>query len=321
MRVYSNAGQSKVTLAVPPLERQFEPADPLQISGVSHQKVIRDRESLVYDPLIEEKRRLAQSYENASVREIPYQTAKNLIQRYEWLGDMGCTDFSFGLYFGEHLAGVECFGRTAGTKVAGSVCGVKYAHMVKTLCRGACAHWADHSVESHGKTHTGAAASYLINRSCKLMAEKGFHIFVAYSDAEAKEIGTVYQASGWEYCGTTQSGSSLFVWPEKPVAKDSDFGTLKDGKLRDDRCIQHFIRVRSDRMEPYRVKCSRREMRERMIREGFLFIKSPPKRRYVGFYGNRNLVRELRAALKWETFPKPKRLRSHFPSACETAQV
>ena len=57
----------------------------------------------------------------------------------------------------------------------------------------------------------------------------------------------------------------------------------------------------------YRVKCSRRELRERMVREGFLFFKSPPKRRYVTFAGDKELVKELRAALRWEVLPYPKR--------------
>jgi hypothetical protein len=44
-----------------------------------------------------------------------------------------------------------------------------------------------------------------------------------------------------------------------------------------------------------------------MVEEGFLFVKSEPKRRYVGFYGDKETVATLRAALKWETFPYPKR--------------
>src|SRR5437868_4197316 len=103
--------------------------------GKAHQRLIRDQQALSADPLIAEKMVLAASFTDASVREIDYKTAKSLIQRYEWLGNMGTTDYSFGLYFGEHLAGVVCFGRTAGTKSAASVCGKEYAHVVKTLCR------------------------------------------------------------------------------------------------------------------------------------------------------------------------------------------
>lgn len=261
----------------------------------SHQRIIRERHALEPDPLLAEKLLLARSFDSASVREIPNTDAKRVIEKYEWLGNMGCTDYSFGLYFGEYLAGVECFGRTAGTKTAASVCGEQYEHMVKVLCRGACMHWAHpHS------------ASYLIPRACELMAEKGFHIFIAYSDAEAGEIGTVYQANEWLYCGTTKSASSSFIWSGKPKTDDPQWGTFKDGALRDERNIQHLTRVRGG-SGAYRVKCSRRELRERMVAEGFQFLKAPPKRRYVKFVGDEELVQELRAALQWEVLPYPTR--------------
>ena len=265
---------------------------------IAHQRIIRERHAHEPDPQLDEKLSLARSFESASVREITNASAKQVIKKYEWLGNMGCTDYSFGLYFGEHLAGVSCFGRTAGTKSAASVCGDKYAHSVKTLCRGACVHWAHpHS------------ASFLIPRACRLMAEKGFHIFVAYSDAEAGEIGTVYQATNWLYCGTTKSASSSFIWAGKTVKRDDEWGAFKDGQLRDERNIQGLTRIRkfADNSGAYRVKCSRRELRERMVEEGFLFFKSPPKRRYVTFAGDKRLLAELRAALQWDVLPYPKR--------------
>jgi hypothetical protein len=264
----------------------------------AHQRIIREHHATEKDPVLADKRFLARSFDSAAVREIPNAVAKEVIKKYEWLGNMGCTDYSFGLYFGEYLAGVSCFGRTAGTKTAASVCGEKYAPMVRTLCRGACVHWAHpHS------------ASFLIPRACDLMADKGIHIFVAYSDAEAGEIGTVYQGTNWLYCGTTKSASSSFIWPNKIVANDAEWGTLKDGQLRDERNIQHLTRMRNfnGQRGAYRVKGTRREFRERMVAEGFLFFKSPPKRRYVTFAGDDDLVQELRAALQWEVLPYPTR--------------
>ena len=259
----------------------------------AYQKLIRDLHAQEPDPLLPEKLRLARSLSNATVREISHKTAQEIILKYEWLGNMGCTDYSFGLYFGDYLAGAACFGRTAGTKVAGSVCGKQYAHMVRTLCRGACVHWAHpHS------------ASFLISHALRLMSEKGFHIFVAYSDSDAGEIGTVYQATNWLYCGT-KNGSSMFVWAKSP--KNERF---KDGKARDERNIHHFIRSRRFKgsgITPYTIKCTRREARAQMVRDGFLFYKSAPKGRYVTFVGERDLVRKLRTALTWDVLPYPKR--------------
>src|SRR5205823_2134615 len=160
---------------------------------------------------------------------------------------MGTTDYQFGLYFGEHLAGVVCFGRTAGTKTAASVCGEEYAHLVKVLNRGACVHWAHPN-----------SASFMISHACRLMTEKGYHIFVAYSDAEAGEVGTVYQASNWLYAGTTKQGSSGFVWTGKPIANDEKWGTFKDGKIHDERNIQHSTR------NGYRLEMSRKNKRTQM---------------------------------------------------------
>jgi hypothetical protein len=254
------------------------------------QRQIREQHALT-EPLTEEKRILTMSFAYASVREIDYQTAKSVITQYEWLGTMGTTDFCFGLYFGEHLAGVTCFGRTAGTKTAESVCGPEYADMVTTLNRGACVHWAHpHS------------ASYLISRACRLMSDKGFHIFIAYSDEEAGEVGTVYQASNWLYCETTKQASSLFVWTGK---KGEGF---KDGKVRDERCISNATRIRKNEgIAAYRVECSRRELRAQMVKEGFVFLKAAAKRRYVAFVGPSEQVKELRAALRWGVLPYPKR--------------
>jgi hypothetical protein len=267
---------------------------PIPVRGKAHRRKIRESHATLPDPLLAEKQALASSLSNATVTEITYQEAKKVILKYEWLHSMGTTDFSFGLYFGEHLAGVVCFGRTAGTKSAASVCGPEYTHKVKTLCRGACVHWAHpHS------------ASFLISRACRLMSEKGFHIFVAYSDAEAGEVGTVYQATNWLHCEPTKQGSSQFVWPGK---KGEGF---KDGELRDERLISAATRIREfadHGIAPYRIKCTRRELREQMVEEGFLFFKSTPKRRYVTFCGDKRLERELRAALRWKVLPYPKRV-------------
>jgi hypothetical protein len=266
------------------------PTSPTQFSRKAHQRLIREHHALEPDPLVEEKTALAASVKNARVREIDRKTAETIILKYEWLGNMGTTDYAFGLYFGKHLAGAVCFGRTAGTKTAESICGKEYSHLVKTLNRGACVHWAHpHS------------ASFLIARACKLMTKKGFHIFVAYSDPEAGEVGTVYQACGWNHYGTVAGGSTGFRWSGKPIAKDPIWGTFKDGKIHDARNIHHSIR------RGFRIECSRSEKRLRMIQEGFEFLRLPPRRRYVGFYGNEETVATLRAALKWTTFPYPKR--------------
>ena len=121
----------------------------------AHQKHIRDSHANEPDLFIEEKRELAASLKNAWVREVGYREAAEVILKYEWLGNMGTTRHCFGLFFGDHLAGVTCFGITGGTRSAASVCGPDHASKVVTLVRGACVHWAHPHSASFLSASTG----------------------------------------------------------------------------------------------------------------------------------------------------------------------
>ena len=123
------------------------------------------------------------------------------------------------------------------------------------------------------------------------MTAKGFHIFIAYSDTAAGEIGTVYQASNWLYCGTT-SPTDKFRTP--------------DGKVHDARQIHCLTRDRTGGTMKY--KRSRAEQKQILAEAGCEFFKDGGrKHRYVGIYGDRRTKRLLRGALRWEVLPYPKR--------------
>jgi hypothetical protein len=254
----------------------------LRANGKAYQRLIRERMAEQPEPDIAEKRRLAADFESAVVREISYDEAKNLILGNEWLGNMGITEFAFGLFFGRHLAGTVCFGRTAG---ASSMCGPDHEGKVVTLCRGACVHWAHpHS------------ASFLISAACREMTKKGCHVFIAYSDPEAGEVGTVYQANNFLYCGMTRP-KKRFRTPE--------------GKIYDGRKIQCLTRDRTG--GSLRYKRTRADQKKLLIEQGCEFLDGTPKHRYVGIYGDRRMKRLLRRALKWGVLPYPKR-----QQVCET---
>jgi hypothetical protein len=287
----------------------------------AYQRKIRDKEAK-RDP------RPVVGLENAIVVEISYEKAKSIILKFEWLRTMGTTERSYGLILNGELAGVVCFGKTGGTDTAKSVCGESWAQYVVTLCRGACCHWAHRH-----------AASHLISRACKLMANSGrttrsgkvflpAYVFVAYSDTDAGEVGTVYQACNWLYCGKT-SGTTMY--------RDAT-GKLRDSKLihsatrsrrgrsarPDETGRRFFVRggkkyyagdtlpdggvVRGNKLYPYIPLSTRAERKKQLIEQKAAFERGNPKHRYVGVYApNRRIKREILEALRWKTFPYPKR--------------
>lgn len=259
------------------LSRDFED---FPANGKAFQRVIRERMAEQPDSLLPEKMALAADFKNASVREISLAEARNVVVTQEWLGNLGSSEFAFGLFFGEYLGGVVCFGSTAGTKVKASVCGAEHAHKVTTLTRGCTLHFAH--------PHSG---SFLVSAACREMTKKGYHIFIAYADPQAGERGVIFRACNFLYCGTT-SPTEKFRRP--------------DGKVFDARNVHLLTRDR--RFGKLRYKRSRAQQKQILIEQGCEFFKDTGcKHRFVGIFGDRRTKRILRRALKWEVMDYPKR--------------
>jgi len=300
-----------------------------------HQRKIREMEALKPEPDEHLKREAAASFDNAYVREITRKEAENIIVRYEWLKNMGTTRWSMGLLFKhptngqEYLAGVACFGDTAGTNVYSAICGEEWKRRAITLVRGACVPWADRVIHKDGKVHTGAAASFLINDACRLMVEKGFNIFLGYSDVEASEVGTVYQAAGWHYVGrggsdTVQRRSDGRLIGSKIIDSRMKDHTGRPDKRRGatmaevDRWAEEALRlgytVKGSGWDRYKVRkhedgkdITRAEVKQRLIAEHGEFLRTTPKHRYIHFAGSNRTRKALRKALKLPVLKYPKR--------------
>jgi hypothetical protein len=106
--------------------------------------------------------------------------------------NFGSSEYAFGLFFGQFLAGCVAFGSTAGLNVKASVCGSEHAGRVTTLVRGCCL----------PGTPTNSASD-LITEACKQMTLRGYNIFVGYADPMAGKRGVIYQSCGWLHCGYT----------------------------------------------------------------------------------------------------------------------
>lgn len=117
--------------------------------------------------------------------------AEQIILKYEWLGTMAQTRHHFGIFFGAYCAGVTCVGSNCtGGAMSHRQFGIESRDLL-VLARGACVHWAP----------TGAN-SRLIAWTCRLLQRDRLgKVLIAYSDTDAGEIGTVYQACNWVCIG------------------------------------------------------------------------------------------------------------------------
>lgn len=155
-------------------------------NAVAWQRIIRDKFCL------EQPRAQIQSLVGYSVETVGRMDAQIIIDKYEWLGNMGNSKIFIGLISPlREVHGVAAFGDgPQGTtrKLVGwpSFC----------LNRGACVHYAPPN-----------AASFLISRACKLVCKiTGVSVFFAYADPNAGEYGAVYQAANWIYLGQGVNG-------------------------------------------------------------------------------------------------------------------
>jgi|TARA_Y100000310_G_C20662701_1_gene805661 hypothetical protein len=159
---------------------------------IAWQKQIRDRrarENADADLFGQWWAGIDKSIEAADVRPIDIPTARSVILDYEWLGTMPAVLWHcFGIYFQGHLGGVVCYGPEYSENL-GVWDKYEFTGKLILLSRGACVHWApQHS------------ASALIRRSMRLLPGK-YEVVTATVDAEAGEVGTIYQACGFFYVG------------------------------------------------------------------------------------------------------------------------
>ncbi len=125
-----------------------------------------------------------------------WRTAIEFIKRHEWLGNMGkFPTHYFGAYYGNILAGVVVMGYPNASKDGTE----------RLIQRGACVSWSPKYLASH---MISGAMDWMVHNT-------EYRIFTCYSDPEAKELGTVYQACNFYYCGLT-GDPTKYEHPLKP---------------------------------------------------------------------------------------------------------
>jgi len=132
---------------------------------------------------------------------------KRFIERHEWLGKLPIWlthRFTARLKKNGALAGVIVM---ATPNAFSNVLGKENAKVIeKLISRGACISWSPKNL-----------ASWLLMKSIKWMVQNTqFRAFSAYSDPEAKELGTIYQACNFIYLGQKFGAGNQYLDPDNP---------------------------------------------------------------------------------------------------------
>jgi len=261
-------------------------------TGMAHQRVIRERraaERSDEDGLFGAYWQGADiDIAKAAVRPISRESAEAVILKYEWLGVMpAVTWHCFGIFFDDLLAGAvvygpeysENLGRVSRERGLPAADWSKFGYEGKMilLSRGACVHWAHpHS------------ASKLIRRSMDLLPAR-FEVVTATVDEAAGEIGTIYQACGFDYVGSMRDRN-----PKVNSRRLDRDGWLIKGRILGSRSLRQL------------VGSSRREDVLARFPDA-VFVPQHAKHRYFAFRGSASAKRRNRAAIAHLIQPYPKR--------------
>lgn len=227
----------------------------------AHQRKIREKLAEV-EPAFEA------DIDTAIVREISRAQAKEIIVKYEWLGTMPAYIIKcYGIFFGEHCGGVVVYSSEYAENL-----GVwdKYGWTGKIIClsRGACVHWAHpHS------------ASKLIRISMRMLPKR-YKVVTCTVDETAGEVGTIYQACGFDYCGVLSKGGNI----ASIVTEDGSRMSSRAAKL----------------------KYGTRSI-EKLRQMGLTVQSVPRKGRYFGFTGSKKERNENRQKISHLIKAYPKR--------------
>jgi hypothetical protein len=137
-------------------------------------------------------------------KQIDFKKAEKIIIDHHYLGSIGGTQFAFGMYLSQVLAGAMTFGPIPGPNARG-ICGDEHQAKVLELTRLFIHEWAGRNAESK---FLGAVFQLLT----PLALKKGGLILLSYADTAAGHVGTIYQATNWLYTG--ESTAKRYVLPD-----------------------------------------------------------------------------------------------------------
>jgi hypothetical protein len=148
------------------------------------------------------------------------------------------------------------------------------------------------------------AASFFTSLSCKRACkEMGWKIVFAYSDtAEASEVGTIYQACGWRYCG---EGKDLAVNGANGTGNHYNYRSPDNTRIITSYALNHD----KDRKILTSLGWTPdidMPMRAWLRAQGWVEKKEVPKKKWVSFYGTEEERKEAEKACRYPALPYPK---------------
>jgi len=157
-----------------------------------------------------------------TMQEIPFRLAKEIIVKHHYSHRFPASQLNLGFYVGGKLNLVVVFGPSATPKMAESLPSSSYWELVRLYSFD----WAGKNMES-----------YCIGQAIKHIKKNYPHIkcLVSFADPEQGHNGTIYQATNWLYCGSTdKTGGYQYYFdgdwqhPRSTVAK---YGTRKHSEI------------------------------------------------------------------------------------------
>ena len=224
---------------------------------------------------------------------------KQFIERHEWLGKLPARPTH------RFIARLKKNGIIAGAIVMATpnafsfILGKENRDKEKLISRGACISWAPKNL-----------GSWLITKSIKHMVKNTeFRVFSAYSDPEAKELGTIYQACNFIYLGQKSGTAKQYFDPNKPELgwfSDRDFRKrskyviyAKNIGIEKEQWKKYMKKYSPDWENiPNKIKTKIKE-EERKYRESCTSREMKPKHKYIYILGRtKKETKELRNKFK-----------------------
>ena len=209
---------------------------------------------------------------------------KSFIETYEWLGKMPARPtHRFVAKLGNHTGGALVM---ATPNAFSNLLGKESRDMEKLISRGACAAW----------TPKGLGSKLIMNSIRWMVKNTDYRLFTAYSDPEAKELGTIYQACNFIYLGQTSGTSKQYfdpAHPERGWFSDRNFRHKSKYYMYADNIgvgreqFKKWMKKYSPdwTLVPERVKLDIKK-EEKRYRESCLVRETKPKHKYVYILGS-----------------------------------